>query len=129
MEITVQAMPVIRVELSRNAYEKLTQARKKAGLPNSASYLLQRAGLLDTHAAGTEIARTAYRRALKVTRGEPFTVKGLFSEPEWDGFSRDARIRAGKTFFQRVSQEEDEGGSPIRILGKNSSNHQLYERK
>lgn len=113
-------MKTIKVSVDDATYQRLVRARREAGLPSTAAYLLQRAEELTEDVEAQEIVTQAIPRAAAQT--EPFTLKSLFNPTLWGAFSKGARLRAGRMFFTRVSVAQD----GIAIGGKTSSGHQLY---
>ncbi len=116
----------LRVVMSDESYSRLLTKARAAGSPGIGAYLLKLAGELTHDAEAHSIARRAEKRALKLDPdGDPFILKKLFTKDEWEGFSKPARIAAGKEFFAGV----DAGLVPGLETGdKTGSNHQTYLR-
>jgi len=113
-------MKTVKVSVDDATYLRLVADRKAAGLPSVAALLLQKAGALSEDAEAAEITRQAIRRA-KSREGE-FSLKQLFPETRWKGFTKSARLRAGRKFYNRVASATD----GIAIGGKGASGHQMY---
>ncbi|WP_082771762.1 DUF1413 domain-containing protein [Janthinobacterium agaricidamnosum] len=119
-------MKNVRVVMSDEAYERLKLKAKTSGCPGIGAYLLSKVGELTYDAEAHSIARLAERRArARPIDGEPFILKKLFSKDEWAGYSKPARIAAGKEFFASVECGLLEG---VVEGGKTGSNHQTYQR-
>jgi hypothetical protein len=119
-------MKNVRVVMSDETFNRLKLKAKTAGCPGIGAYLLKVAGELTHDAEAHGIARLAERRARALPIGsEPFILKKLFSKDEWEGYSKPARIAAGKEFFAGVECGLTDG---VEVGGKTGSNHQTYVR-
>jgi len=107
-----------------DVFAKLTQKAKAAGLHSISLYLLQKAsGLPSDSARAANLCRKALLHVKKQPINQPFEVKSLLST-EWKQQSTGVKLRIGKLFIEEVSK----GNYNIKILQKNSANHQRYER-
>lgn len=113
-------MPTVKVDFDDETYQRLVVERKSEGLPSVQALLLKRAGALTEDAEADEIIRQAVRKA-KRREGE-FSLKQLFLAASWDRFSKGARLRAGRRFYNRVAAATD----GIAIGRKGPSGHQMY---
>jgi hypothetical protein len=112
--------------MSEDIFERLKQEAKKAGKPGIGAYLLSKVGGLTNEAEAHSIVRLATGKATRWSKHKgPFILKKLFAPVEWDGFSKPARIAAGKEFYAAVDSGQVPG---VRIGEKTPSNHQTYER-
>ena len=115
-------MPVIKTQVDPRTYTKLVAMRKRAGVPSvSALFLKETVGLTDEMEAN-EIVKQAMSAADRRVTGDTFRLRDLFVDHRWNGFSKGARLRAGRAFFAKVAVARD----GIRIGKKSASNHQLY---
>ena len=115
-------MKTVKVRLEDDDYAKLVHLRKREGLPTVAALFLDRCGVLDDQQTAAEIVRRALQRAKDRSDGDTYLLSELFKKREWTKFSKGARLRAGKTFNEVVSQATD----GIRAANKTSSGHQVY---
>jgi hypothetical protein len=118
-------MKTIRVSMDDDDFYKLHEKAKKSGLNSSALYLLSQAGFsANDSTKAVTFVRKALKRAKKQPLNESFKVKDLFSAAEWKGLSTGVRLRIGKQFREDVLS----GKHKLKLVRKNSANHQLYER-
>jgi len=117
-------MKTVRVTMPDEAFSKLNEQAKEAGLPGIASLLLKKANVLTDDAEAADVKKQAFTRARKLEIGERFKLRGLFTKDKWEMFPKAVRIRAGRQFFAEVQ----EGVSGVRAEKKSSSNHQFYVR-
>ena len=117
-------MRIIKTRLDDAGFAKLSKMRKTAGLPSISALFLEKCGLLSDEKEAQEIVRLALIRAKKKPRGTEFRLRDLFVKSLWEEFSKGARLRSGKMFYDRVSAAVH----GIRDCGKSPSNHQLYIR-
>jgi hypothetical protein len=115
-------MPTIRTSVDSDTYAKLVKARKEAGVPSVSAYFLRKCGVLDDSMEAEEIVRRAKARAINKPSQFRFRLRDLFPPNEWESFSKGARLRAGRLFFDEMSAARD----GIRPERKSSSGHQFY---
>jgi hypothetical protein len=115
-------MPTIRTTVDDETYSKLVAARRAAGLPSVSALFLSKCNLLDENLEAAEIVRQAKRRAIKKTDNEHFRLRDLFQPTAWDGYSKGARLRAGRLFYDEMAAARD----GIRPDQKSASGHQFY---
>ena len=115
-------MKTIKTRVDDATYATLVQARKKAGLPTVSALFLKNCDVLDDQLEAAEIVRRGLQRAKKQASEDAYLLSDLFGKADWTAFSKGARIRAGKLFFEEVSAAT----MGIRTDGKTSSGHQLY---
>ena len=116
-------MKTIKTAVDDAVYARLAKARRAAGLPSISALFLKNSGVLSDDDEAREIVKVALRRAAKQPQGYKFRLRDLFQDSLWEDFAKGARLRAGRQFFERVS----EATTGIRSLPKTSSNHQRYE--
>lgn len=58
----------------------------------------------------------------KLPIGE-FNIPALFTEQEWNGFTKGSRLTVGKQFFKEVNNLPN-----VNFKGKNSANLAIYEK-
>jgi len=97
--------------------------RKAAGLPSVSALFLLKSGELDDRAEANEIARRALKSAKRNPKGEEYRLRDLFPQQIWESFSKGARLRAGRMFFEAVASAVH----GVRATRKSSTNHQFYE--
>ena len=95
-------MPTVKTKLDDESYATLVRERKRLGLPSVSALFLAKFGLLTDEMEASEIVRRAVMLAKKKPRGTEFRLRDLFNQPQWDKFSKGARLRAGKMFFDRI---------------------------
>jgi hypothetical protein len=115
-------MPTIRTTVDHTTYGKLVAARKVAGLPSVSALFLSTCDLLDDSLEAAEIVRQAKRLAMKEPDNERFRLRDLFKPTAWDGYSKGARLRAGRLFYDEMAAARD----GIRPDQKSASGHQYY---
>lgn len=116
-------MKTIKTMVDDAVYADLVKARRAAGLPSVSAMFLKSSGVLSDNDEAREIVKVALQRAAKQPKGHKFRLRDLFPNSLWEGFSKGARLRAGRQFFERIS-----GATlGIRSLPKTTSNHQRYE--
>lgn len=115
-------MPTVRTTMDEATYRKLVADRKAAGLPSVSALFLFKCGVLDDNMAASEIVRKAKVRAAKKADNERFRLRDLFQNDEWNKYSKGARLRAGRLFFDEMAAAVD----GIRPEKKSSSGHQFY---
>ena len=115
-------MKTIKTRVDDATYDKLVRDRQKAGLPTISALFLKNCDVLDDRMEAAEIVRRALQRATKQTGDDAYSLSDLFKSREWTAFSKGARLRAGKLFFEEVSSAT----KGIRADRKTSSGHQLY---
>jgi Domain of unknown function (DUF1413) len=118
-------MKTVRVTMSDEAFASLSEQAKKAGLPGIASFLLKKAGALTDDAEAADMKKKAILKASRQRPGATFRLKDLFSEDSWAAYSKGARIRAGRQFYDAIKVDGIVG---IEALQKRSGNHQFYAR-
>ncbi|MES2262109.1 MAG: DUF1413 domain-containing protein [Pseudomonadota bacterium] len=119
-------MKNVRVTMADDTYDRLRVEAKSAGYPGISSYLLSKVNGLTTDAEAHDILKHAESKVKRLpVDGDAFTLKSLFTKDAWNGYSKPARISAGKLFFAGVSC----GLTPGVTEGvKTGSNHQTYLR-
>lgn len=115
-------MPTIRTSIDPATYAKLVAARKALGLPSVSALFLHNCGVLDENLEAAEIVKKAKRALNKKPSQFRFRLRDLFPPHRWEGFSKGARLRAGRLFFEEMSAARD-GILPVQ---KTSSGHQGY---
>jgi len=115
-------MPTIRTTVDEATYGKLVAARKHAGLPSVSALFLSNCDLLDDSLEAAEIVRQAKRLAMKKPDNERFRLRDLFKRAAWDGYSKGARLRAGRLFYDEMAAARD----GVRPDQKSASGHQYY---
>jgi len=110
--------------MSDEVYEQLRRAAKDNGYPGIGSYLLDKAGALTDDAEAADIVKKARVRFRTRPLGKPFTLRQLFEPDHWNGFSKAARIGAGRLFFDNATS----GIDGLAVGPKSGSNHQTYVR-
>jgi hypothetical protein len=115
-------MPLIKIAVDDLTYAVLAKRRRAAGQPSIAAYLLSLSGLLTGDAEANAIADRALKLAKAKKPGAKFRLRDLFVEAEWDSFSRGARVRGGKLFYEKIGAAVD----GIRPHSKSASNQQIY---
>jgi hypothetical protein len=115
-------MPTIRTTIDDPTYAKLVTARKASGLPSVSALFLQRCDVLDESMEAIEIVRRAKALALKRPSKSRFRLRDLFPSATWEGFSKGARLRAGRLFFEMMGAAKD----GVRPDQKSASGHQFY---
>lgn len=115
-------MPTIRTSIDDATYKKLVNARKAAGLPSVSALFLSKCGVLDGNLEATEIVLKAKRLAMKQPNNKRFRLRDLFQSKAWDGYSKGARLRAGRLFYDEMAAAQD----GIRPDQKSASGHQYY---
>ena len=115
-------MKTVKTPMSDETYATLVDMRKAEGVPSIAALFLKKCGLLDDDQEADEIVTKAGRKAQKLESGTVFTLKSLFPPEQWEMFSKGARLRAGKRFYDHILAKG------FRDAKKTSSNHQLYKK-
>lgn len=115
-------MPTIRTSVDQPTYDRLVVARKASGMPSISALFLQQCGLLDDSIEAAEIVRRAKKLAAKQPSKARFRLRDLFKSEVWETFSKGARLRAGRLFFDEMSAARD----GIRPEKKSPSGHQFY---
>ena len=115
-------MPVIKTAVDQHAYARLARMRLAEGVPSISALFLKKCGMATDDGIASDIVKNALIRAKKLPKKYTFKLSDLFSDAEWDGFPKGARLRAGRAFFGRVAAARD----GIRPSHKSSSNHQFY---
>jgi hypothetical protein len=116
-------MPTIKTRVDDATYATLVAKRRAAGLPSVSALFLRRCGELTDQVEASEIARRALRLAKQKATGTEFRLRDLFPPQQWENFSKGARLRAGKMFFEKVGAAVD----GVRAKRRSSTNHQFYE--
>lgn len=115
-------MPVIKTTVDEETYAELVRKRKRAGLPSVSALFLKSSGVLTDQHEANEIVTRALKLAKKQESGFEFRLRDLFDDDQWERFSKGARIRAGRMFYDKISAATH----GIRAEGKGWSGHQLY---
>ncbi|MGS0979315.1 DUF1413 domain-containing protein [Burkholderia glumae] len=110
--------------MSDEVFERLRLEAKAAGFPGISSYLLSKVEGLTDAAEAEDIVKQALQRARRRPPGEPFRLKDLFPAERWDGFSKSARLSAGRRFHGAAKA----GTAGLEVAAKTASNHQTYVR-
>jgi hypothetical protein len=118
-------MVTIKTQVDDNTYRQLVADRKAAGLPSVSALLLKNSNALDEAGEAREIVRKAKYRAGRLRPDDKFRLKDLFKPNQWEGFSKGARLRAGRLFYEMVSAAKD----GILPGPKSGSGHQTYLRR
>ncbi|ANL87115.1 DUF1413 domain-containing protein [Rhizobium phaseoli] len=116
-------MKTIKTVVDDETYARLVKERKKAGVPSVSAYFLLKADVLTDQEEAGEIVRKALSAVKKKDVGFEFRLRDLFPSSSWDGFSKGARVRAGKMFHEKVAAAT----LGLRASRKSSSNHQFYK--
>lgn len=117
-------MPTIRTTVDDATYGELVKARKVAGLPSVSALFLSKCGVLDDGLEAAEIVRRAKKLAMKKPDNQRFRLRDLFKPTAWDGYSKGARLRAGRLFYDEMAAARD----GIRPDQKSTSGHQYYTK-
>jgi hypothetical protein len=115
-------MPTIKTRIDDEIYSVLVEQRKRAGLPSISALFLEKCGVLTDEKEAGEIVRLALHRAKAKASGFEFRLRDLFPRRDWEQFSKGARLRAGRLFFEQISAAVH----GIRALRKSPSNQQVY---
>lgn len=114
---------MIKTHVDPETYRRLSRLRRDEGLPSISALFLKKCELLTDSSEADEIVRGALKRVKERKEiGEEFCLRDLFTQ--WEDYSKGARLRAGKLFFQRVQAARD----GIHPCGKNRSGQQLYRK-
>lgn len=116
-------MKTVKTPMTEDTYSKLVAMRKAEGVPSVAALFLKKCGVLDDAQEADEIVGKAAKKAEKLKGGTTFTLKSLFPPEQWEMFSKGARLRAGKRFYDHITAKTGFSDG-----GKSSSNHQRYEK-
>jgi Domain of unknown function (DUF1413) len=117
-------MKTVRVSMDDDVYSKLSRKAKKDGLHSIALLLLHKSGVsVSDSATAVNLVRRAQKNARKQPFKQSFQVKDLLSTA-WEGLSKGVRLRVGKLFLEDARS----GKHKVKLAGKNSANHQLYQR-
>lgn len=119
-----QKMKNVRVTMSDEVFERLRLAAKVAGFPGISSYLLSKVDGLTDGAEAEDIVKQAMAKVKRYPLGKPFRLRDLFLAERWDGFSKAARISAGRRFHETAKA----GTAGLEVAAKTASNHQTYVR-
>lgn len=115
-------MPLIKTVIDDATYATLVSLRKREGVPSVSALFLKRCNILTDDKEAGEITK----RALKIAKGKDsgfeFRLRDLFPRTQWEKWSKGARLRAGRMFFDDVATAVH----GVRALRKSSSNHQYY---
>jgi hypothetical protein len=115
-------MPLIKTTVDDHTYARLARMRLAEGVPSISALFLRKCGVATDDGIASDIAQDALVRAKKLPNKYTFKLSDLFSDAEWEGFPKGARLRAGRAFFERIAAARD----GIRPSHKSSSNHQFY---
>src|SRR4051812_11686984 len=100
-------MPTIKTRIDDETYAVLVQKRKSAGLPSISALFLQKCDVLTDDKQAGEIVRRSLRHAKRRDSGFEFRLRDLFDREEWEQFSKGARLRAGRLFYEQISASVD----------------------
>lgn len=121
----MKAKKILRITMSEETFNNLSRARKEKGFPGIGSYLLDLAGELTDDEESFDIVKKCRIRALrKAPSSKKFSLKSLFPEDTWNGFSAGARQKAGRLFFAEVQK----GLDGIIAVRESDTNSQRYVR-
>ncbi len=115
-------MPTIRTTVDEKTYRKLVAARRAAGLPSVSALFLSKCDLLDDSLEAAEIVRRAKKLAIDKLDNKRFRLRDLFKPTVWNCYSKGARLRAGRLFYDEMAAARD----GIRPDQKSASGHQFY---
>lgn len=115
-------MPIIKTDVDDETYALLVKMRQKAGLPSVSALFLKQCNVLTDGSEASEIVRRALRTAKGKNKGFEFRLRDLFKTADWERFSKGARLRAGRLFFEEIAAATH----GIRAVRKTSSNQQIY---
>jgi len=115
-------MPTVKTHVDDETYAMLVQKRRAAGLPSVSALFLQKCHVLTDAKEAGEIVRRGLKRAKGKDSGFEFRLRDLFHKNDWEKFSKSARLRAGRLFYEQVCTTVH----GIRALRKSSSNQQIY---
>ena len=115
-------MKTVKTRVTPATYAILAKQRRKEGLPSISALFLVKCGALTDEDGAIEIVARALKLAKKKPAGEEFKLQDLFNAKTWQGFSKGARLRAGRQFKAKVDAAVD----GVRAHRKSSSNHQYY---
>ena len=117
-------MKTVRVSMDDDVFSKLNRKAKKAGLHSVALLLLHKSGVsVSDSVTAVNLVRRAQKNAKKQPFDQSFQVKDLLSTG-WEGLPTGVRLRVGKLFLEDARN----GNHNVKLVGKNSANHQLYMR-
>jgi hypothetical protein len=105
--------------------EGCTRKGLSEGLSSVSALFLKKCGVLTDDDEAREIVEAARRRIAKLEKGAQFRLRELFRDKRWEGFSKGARLRAGRLFYEYAA----EARHGIFVLPKTSANHQRYEKR
>ena len=115
-------MPMVKTQTDTSTYALLVKMRKAEGLPSVSALFLKKCGVLADKDEANEIVQRGLKLAKRRTRGKEFRLRDLFDATEWERFSKGARLRAGRLFYEKVCAAVD----GIRATRKSGSNQQMY---
>jgi hypothetical protein len=117
-------MKTIKTKVNDETYSQLVSKRRSEGLPSVSALFLKMCGVLTDDDEAREIVKKARKKISKKAIGAEFTLRELFGDEQWEGFSKGARLRAGRLFYEYAA----EATHGISVLDKTSSNHQRYKK-
>jgi hypothetical protein len=115
-------MPTVKTIIDDEMYARLVAKRKAANLPSVSALFLEKCGELSDDIEAREIVKIALAAAKKKQKGTRFRLRDLFPKDRWEGFTKGARLRAGRLFHEKVATAM----LGIRIDIKSGANHQFY---
>lgn len=118
-------MKTIKTEVADETYILLVRKRRSEGLPSVSALFLKKCGVLTDDDEAREIVEAARKRIAKLEKGTQFRLRELFRDKRWEGFSKGARLRAGRLFYEYAAESRH----GIFVLPKTSANHQRYEKR
>ncbi|HEX5753614.1 MAG TPA: DUF1413 domain-containing protein [Archangium sp.] len=118
-------MKTIKTEVDVETYSELVRMRRSEGLPSVSALFLKMCGVLTDDTEAREIVEKARRKITRLEAGTQFRLRELFGDERWEGFSKGARLRAGRLFHEYA----EEASHGILLLGKTSANHRRYEKR
>jgi len=117
-------MKTVRVSMDDDIFAKLNREAKKAGMHSISLLLLHKSGVsVSDSATAVNLVRRAQKDTRKQALEHSFQVKDLLPTA-WDELSTGVRLRVGKLFLEDARS----GKHKVKLAGKTSANHQLYQR-
>ncbi len=116
-------MKTIKTTVDDATYGKLVAIRKEEGLPSVSALFLRKCNALSPQTEAVEITKKAVQLALKQPKTVRYRIKDLFPALAWEGYSKSARIGAGRLFNSKVNAPN----SGLAEVGISGSNHMFYK--
>lgn len=118
-------MPQITIRVSQTISEEL-QKRAELEQLTLSDYLISSA--LPEYLNEVLTIDKVLNKLKDKEKGTEFTIPSLFTNDEWEHFTKGSRIATGRLFYKKWDKNKDGLKDEVEFKGKNSANIAKYEK-